>query len=142
MSCSAYPILPFLFCLSWSVLSVSYCMSHSACSALPVLCVFLLSWLCWLSWSVLEDLFRHSIPDKPALAILSCLSSSAYICSACPVLPIHLCLSRSVCLSCLSQSAFPIRPVPFCLSALPVRSACTVPFCLSCSGCPILAVLC
>ncbi len=87
---------------------------------------------------VLVVLFRHTFPDRLALAVYSCLSSLI-----CPILPFVLPV-----LSCLSCSAYTILHVPFCLScsscpALPIPSvsvppAC--PICLSCFVCPILPV--
>jgi hypothetical protein len=143
LSCFASPVLPWLTRFTCPVLpiplSLPFCLSVSLLSWLSYPCGLVLEVLSWwccpnCSWQSCPDgpvlavlfwRFRYSCPGRSALAVLSCLLSSACpnmpLCSACPVLPIPLCLSRSVC---------PALPVLFCLS----HFACS-------SGCPVLAIM-
>jgi hypothetical protein len=109
MSCSAYPILSALFCLSWSALPVPFFMSRFACPAFcPVLPV-LMSSLSWLSFPGSPfSAFLYWLACSSSL-VLQYMSSSTCpalpACSARPVLPVQICLSRSVTVpSCLSRS--------------------------------------
>jgi hypothetical protein len=113
-SCSAYPFLHFLFCLSCLPVIL-----YRSCSACPVL--FCLSYPLVLPWRciVLAVLSRQpwcwqSCPGNP-------LWQSFQSCSAFPVLPALFCLPFSAC---------PVLPVKF---AFPVL--------LSSSDCPVLPVL-
>jgi hypothetical protein len=90
LSCSAFPVLPALFCLSRSVCSallVLFCLSCSAYHVLPV--------LFWMS--------RSGCSTLPA-------------CSACPVLNVPFYLSCSGC----PVSSYPVLPVLFAWSVLGV----------------------
>jgi hypothetical protein len=102
MSCSLRSVLRVPFCLS--NLPVLFCLSLFACPCCqccpgcPVLAVLFLA-----------VLFRHSCSDRSALAVLSCMSSSAK--------------PRHAYMFCLSCPAFSIMPVSFRLSR-PGHEAC------------------
>jgi hypothetical protein len=128
LSSSDCPVLPVLFCLSYSVspvLPVLFFISCSECPALTVLsflscpgCLILaaMRWPCCPGSPVQEVLSWQSCPDSPVLAVLFSLPFSAL--TLVPVL-------------CLSSSACPIPPVQFCLSG-PILSVLSF---WSCSRC-------
>ncbi len=107
-SCSVYPvpILPIILCLSSShcpVLLGPFCLSHPACLVLSEL-----SYLGCPTRGVLSWPFCLC-SDYRDLAVLSWLSSSGVPFSACPVLPVPVCLSRSSCHFPLLHSSCSVR---------------------------------
>jgi hypothetical protein len=100
-------------CLACHVLPDPFCMYRSAFPALPDLFLPVPAVMAVLAaMAVHVVLFRHSCPERPALAALFCLLYTAF-----PVLP--------------DYSANPFLPVPFrlfpfCLSVLPICSACPI----------------
>ncbi len=119
-----------------------------SCSGCPVQDVFI-----WMSCSVLNVLLWLSSPFCPVCLIptVLCWQLAALCWQPSPDSHVLVVLFRQSCpgvLLCLSCSAYPVRPVLFCLSLLSVqfclsRSACPVlpvMFCLSCFACSVLPV--